>query len=234
MLLKRKHILICLFAAVAMIAVLNVIPGGAYRSASTESHHILVIDPGHGGSDGGAVAGDGTLESEINLDIALKLEAIAAFWGTPTVMTRSSDAIQYPEGAESLSAKKKADQKARLELIRNTPGAVLVSIHQNYYPSASPCGIQVFFGTVEGSESLATICQNNLTSMLYPENRRVASPIDKNIYLLREADCPAVLVECGFLSNAEELTKLKDNIYRTELATAIFCSYMQYIEGTIS
>lgn len=201
------------------------------RQASTESIRTLVIDAGHGGEDGGAVAPNGTLESEINLDIALRLEALADFWGVTTVMTRTESGISYPAEAETLSAKKKADQHARLDLIHRTPGAILISIHQNNYPSASPWGIQVFYGSVTGSDQLASITQNNLTTQLSPDNRRVASAIDGGIYLMREANCPAILVECGFLSNAEELSKLENETYRMELTAVILASYLQYTKG---
>ena len=193
---------------------------------------VLILDAGHGGEDGGAVAPDGTLESDINLDIALRLEALAQFWGVETRMTRRTESIDYPASAQTLAAKKKADQNARLELINGTPGAILISIHQNNYPAASPHGIQVFFGTEPHSGVLADSLQRNLTQALCPENRRVAEPIDEGIYLMRQANCPAVLVECGFLSNPDELKKLESESYRMELASVILASCMQYIRGT--
>lgn len=178
------------------------------------------------------MAPDGTLESEINLDIALRLEAMARFWGVDVRMTRRTQSIDYPASAQTLAAKKKADQNARLELINDTPGAILLSIHQNNYPAASPHGIQVFYGTEPQSAPLAEEMQQNLTAQLCPENRRVAEPIDAGIYLMRQANCPAVLVECGFLSNSDELEKLESETYRTELAAVMLASFMQYTRGT--
>ena len=224
----------CLLTIVALLAILLLSPVADYIQTSGEPPvQTLVIDAGHGGEDGGAVAENGTLESEINLDIALRLEALADFWGIPVVMTRSTPEIQYPENAETLSAKKKADQNARIGLIQSIPGAVLISIHQNYYPSAAPWGIQVFYGVVSGSEPLAEIAQENLTEQLAPDNRRLASPINESIYLMRKAECPAILVECGFLSNASELEKLETESYRTELAAVLLASYQEYTEGII-
>ena len=199
--------------------------------AMGEAEHILIIDAGHGGEDGGAVAPDGTLESDLNLDIALRLEALARFWGIQTRMTRQTQEIDYPTSALTLAAKKKADQDARLSLIRDTPGAFLLSIHQNIYPAPSPHGIQVFFGREEGSQRLAEILQEALTSFLSPDNRRVAEEIDDGIYLMRNANCPAVLVECGFLSNPDELARLKTNDYHMELAAVMLSSYLQYQRG---
>lgn len=200
--------------------------------ASADVSPVLIVDAGHGGEDGGAVAPDGTMESDINLDIALRLEELARFWGVDTRMTRRTESIDYPASAQTLAAKKKADQNARLELIHGTPGAILISIHQNNYPAASPHGIQVFYGTEPHSDSLAETLQQNLTQALCPENRRVAEPIDEGIYLMRQASCPAVLVECGFLSNPDELEKLESDSYRMELAAVMLASFMQYIRGT--
>jgi N-acetylmuramoyl-L-alanine amidase len=191
-----------------------------------------VIDPGHGGADGGAVAPDGTLESDINLDIALRLEALASFWGVETVLTRSTQQIDYPQEADSLAAMKRADQTARVALINQTPGAILISIHQNNYTAASPWGIQVFYGVVSDSDTLASTLQANLTGQLCPDNRRVAEPIDEGIFLMRKVQCQAVLVECGFLSNPSDLEKLKTDSYRTKLAVVMLASYLQYTQGT--
>lgn len=222
----------CLLMIVALLAVFLLSPAADYMQTSGEPPmQTLVIDAGHGGEDGGAVATNGTLESEINLDIALRLEKLADFWGIPVIMTRNTPEIAYPDSAETLSAKKKADQNARVDLIQSTPGAVLISIHQNFYPSSAPWGIQVFYGAISGSQQLAEISQGNLTEQLAPNNRRLASPIDESIYLMRKATCPAILVECGFLSNASELEKLQTESYRTELAAVLLASYQQYTEG---
>lgn len=230
--LNYRKLIWYLLTSVALLAVLLLLPAVDYIQTSGEPPtQTLVIDAGHGGEDGGAVAANGTLESEINLDIALRLEALADFWGIPVVVTRNSHEIDYPDSAETLSAKKKADQDARIDLIQNTPGAVLISIHQNYYPSAAPWGIQVFYGIISGSEQLAEIAQGNLTVQLAPDNRRLASAIDEDIYLMRKVQCPAILVECGFLSNASELEKLETESYRTKLAAVLLASYQQYTEG---
>lgn len=227
-----RKLIWCLLAVVALLAALLLSPVTDYIQTSGEPPlRTLVIDAGHGGEDGGAVAANGTLESEINLDIALRLESLADFWGIPAVMTRSTHEIEYPESAETLSAKKKADQNARIDLIQSTPGAVLMSIHQNYYPSTAPWGIQVFYGGISGSEQLAEIAQGNLTEQLAPDNRRLASVIDESIYLMRKVQCPAILVECGFLSNMSELAKLETENYRMELAVVLLASYQQYTEG---
>lgn len=223
-----------LFIAVISLTALSLLPAANFVQANEATSPILVIDPGHGGEDGGAVATNGTLESSLNLQIALKLDALSAFWGVDTVMTRQQSEIDYPEGAETLSAKKKADQNARLSLINSTPGAILFSIHQNYYPSESPWGIQVFYGSITGSDTLATVTQANLTGQLCPDNRRLAAPMDDSIYLIKNASCPSILIECGFLSNPGEREALETHSYQLELASVMLASYLQYIRGTSS
>ena len=231
MLFSKNVLYWCPILLLALVAVWYMTYDPDVQSVSGEAGYIMIIDAGHGGEDGGAVAANGTLESDINLDVALRLKALADFWGVSSIMTREESAIDYPEDAASLSQMKKADQNARLSLIVSTPGAVLVSIHQNYYPSDKPSGIQVFYGNVEGSQLLAEIMQGNLTEQLAPDNRRVAAPIDTGIYLMREADCPAVLVECGFLSNPAERDKLENPEYRGKLAVVMLASYLQYTKG---
>lgn len=232
--MENKHFIHWWFplAAAVLLAVLALAGQSRDRAAEAEPvPPVLVIDAGHGGADGGAVAADGTLESDINLDIALRLEALARFWGLTPVMTRTSADIAYPSDAGTIAAKKVADQHARVGLVNNTPGAVLLSIHQNNYPAASPHGIQVFYGTVSGSDALAEITQGNLTAQLCPGNRRVASPIDRGVYLMKTVNCTAVLVECGFLSNPDDLQNLKNDAYRTKLAAVLLASWLQYTKG---
>ena len=232
--MDEKKVKIKWWLPLAVIVVLAVAAlYGDPASVTTEAviPPVLVIDAGHGGMDGGAVASDGTKESELNLDIALRLEALARFWGVETVMTRDQEDIDYPADAGTIAAKKKADQYARVGLINNTPGAVLLSIHQNNYPATAPKGIQVFFGKAPGGAEFAAVLQTNLTAQLYPENRRLASPISDSIFLMNKVTCPAVLVECGFLSNPGDLQKLETESYRLELAMVMLASYLQYIRG---
>lgn len=216
---------------IVVLAVFALYEDPAWLSTEAEITPILVIDAGHGGMDGGAVASDGTKESGINLDIALRLEALARFWGVDMVMTRNQENIDYPADAGTIAAKKKADQYARVGLINNTPGAILLSIHQNNYPATAPNGIQVFYGKNPAGTEFATVLQTNLTTYLYPESRRLASPISDSIFLMNKINCPAVLVECGFLSNPGDLQKLKTESYRLELAMVMLASYLQYIRG---
>ncbi len=198
-------------------------------SAEAEAGTVLVIDAGHGGEDGGAQSADGLLESAVNLDIALRMEALAAFCGVETAMTRESASIDYPVEAETVRARKVADQKARVALVNSFENAVLISIHQNNYPASQPRGPQVLYAATEGSQALGELTHANLNAALYPENRRVAAPISDSIYLTKMVTCPAILVECGFLSNPEEAALLASDAYRTQLAVILLGSYLQYM-----
>ncbi len=189
-----------------------------------------VIDPGHGGSDGGAVSISGTLESGLNLEISLRLEQIFVLCGINCVMTRTSDEIEYPENAVTIRQQKAADQKNRVELVNSVANAVLISVHQNKYTTGQPFGAQVFFSKTEGSENFALLTQEKLKSV-DPDNYRIAKNIPDSIYLLKAVDCPAILVECGFLSNTRDEALLKSREYQIKLAAAIVSSYFSAFAG---
>ena len=199
--------------------------------AGTPVKRTLVIDAGHGGEDGGAVSADGVLESDINLKIALRMETLAHFCGVPTRMTRSSGEIDYPPELTKTAQRKVYDQKKRVELICETPNAVLISVHQNKYPDPRPRGPQVLYGSGEESKCFGELAHELLTTAVYPENRRVAAPISKDIYLMRMVDCPAILAECGFLSNREEAALLGTDACQTRIACALLCAYLQYFQA---
>lgn len=183
----------------------------------------LIIDPGHGGADGGAVSVTGTNESKINLDISLRAQAIAGLFGLRCVMTRTSEDIDYPESATTIHAKKVADTNARIELANSTENAVLISIHQNKYTTSGPSGSQVFYAPTQGSQELAQTIQETLKT-LSEKNKRGAVQIDKSVYLMNHIECPAVLVECGFISNYAEAALLEDSGYQLKLAALIIGS----------
>lgn len=206
-------------------------PGVVPAMAARAAEPTLVIDAGHGGADGGASAADGTVESLINLQIALRMEQISKLFGVHTVMTRTGETLDYPAEADTIRKMKNWDQKTRVALINSTENAVLISVHQNKYPDARPSGSQVLYAKTAGSPAFAEIAHANLIHALNPENRRVAAPISDRIYLMKYVNCPAILVECGFLSNPAEAAKLGTGEYQTELAAALIGSYLQYAAG---
>ena len=209
---RRIGVLFCIVGILTIISALSVFvfePASEEASASIQNDPVLMIDPGHGGEDGGAVAADGTLEAELNLAVAQKLYGLAAFCGVQTLMTRTGEHIDYPTDAATISARKTADQKQRVALINSIPNGILISIHQN-----------------PESKTFGTVMHAKLIESLDPENRRVAAPISDDIYLMRNAQCPAVLIECGFLSNPEELSRLKENAYQMKLGMLILSAYL--------
>ena len=194
----------------------------------TGTANTLVIDPGHGGIDGGAISTDGTKESDINLAIALKLRALAEFIGQKTVMTREDDSWR----TDAASYSEHEDLVHRTEIINAAPNAILFSIHQNCFPTAQPSGAQVLYAKNEGSDVLGNLTHNNLISCLDPENRRVAEPASEKLYIPAHVKCPANLVECGFMSNNFDVLKLKDDSYQLSLALVLMCSFLQDTGGT--
>ncbi len=228
-------VLLIVISLLAAVFAVNMKQGKLSETASTEDNsscNTLVIDPGHGGEDGGASSCDGVTESSINLDIALKLSALAEFSGCPSVMTRNSDEIFYPDSANTVSKRKSHDLKARAKLVEKTDGAVLISIHQNFYPHGSPKGPQVFFSKNEGSMQLAQLAQTMINKAVSPGNKRLAAPIAQKIFLMKNVSCPAILAECGFLSNKEEALLLQSEEYRLKLALALMSAYAAFVYNT--
>ena len=189
----------------------------------------LVIDPGHGGIDSGAVGADGTRESDLNLAIALKFRAMAELYGLENILLRQDDRTLCD--GEDYSEHR--DLVHRAELTSSAHNPVYISIHQNDYPTAQPRGSQVIYADGKGSRELGSITHSNLLTALYPQSRRVAEPATKKLYILSHLSCPAILVECGFVSNIIDLENLKKPDYQTGLAAIILGSYLQYRQNTI-
>jgi len=187
----------------------------------------LIIDAGHGGEDGGAVSANGTVESRINLDIALRLNALAGLCGMNSFLLRDSDISLHDVGCETIRQKKVSDLHNRVKMIEETNDAVLISIHQNIFQNSKYRGAQVFIGKNQTSPVFAQIMQDTI-SQLDPSNKRVPAPIPKSVYLMNHISCPAILVECGFLSNPEEEALLQTSNYQTKLAMAMTSSYIKY------
>lgn len=183
---------------------------------------IYVLDAGHGGEDGGAVSKDGVKESDINLIITTELDALLQFLGQDTVLTRSDDVSIYSDDAQTLRQKKVSDLKNRVALVNATPGAILVSIHQNSLPQVpSVHGAQVFYGTIPPGEAIAASVQSTLNQSVNNGNEKHEKKIEPTIYLMKNVTCPAILIECGFVSNTAETAKLQEPDYQKTLAVAI-------------
>lgn len=189
---------------------------------------VLIIDAGHGGEDGGAVSPSGVVESHINLAVALRLRALMDLYGAPSILLRDSDISLHDSTAETLRQKKVSDLHNRVDTIEGVPNAVLISVHQNIFQSSKYHGAQVFFGLNEESLTLAQVAQDTLREALDPGNHRTPSKIPSSVYLMNHISCPAILVECGFLSNPQEEALLQTSNYQTKLAAALTSAYLTY------
>ena len=189
---------------------------------------IFVIDPGHGGEDGGATDAMGRKESEINLEISLRLRDLFHLLGVRTLMIREEDVSVNTEGS-TVAARKVSDIRNRVRITEEAPTAHLISIHQNFYPEGKYRGAQVFYSGTEGSRQWAESLQELFTTQVDPNNRRECKPA-RDIYLLDHIRCPAILVECGFLSNTEEAALLQEPSYQKKLAAAIACCALRESE----
>lgn len=199
-------------------------------AASVKNPTTVIVDAGHGGEDGGAVGERGVLEKDINLKISKKLELIFNLYGINTYMTRRDDVSLSTDSSATLRQRKAADIKKRVEMISGTEGATLISIHQNSFPQDKRCfGAQVFFsGNNINSEALAKCTQSALKSGINNNNNRTEKAGSSDIYILENVNCPAILVECGFLTNSDELNLLMSEVFQTKLASCIASGFFEY------
>ena len=230
-LLRKKILVLAALLLFGVLLLCETFVRGAlpvFRPSGVPERSVIVIDAGHGGEDGGAVAADGTVESGINLAIAQDLDALLRFLGRETRMTRTEDAAIYSDGARTLREKKASDLKNRTALANGTPGALLISIHQNCLPGHPGVrGAQVFYNAVEPSRQLAEVVQQALNGTVN-ESAKTAKPIGDGVYLMSHTTCPAILVECGFLSNSHEAQLLRQPEQQKRLAAAIVAGYLNF------
>lgn len=184
-----------------------------------KSKYTFVIDAGHGGRDVGAVGVDGSLESNINLAIALYLYDYLMVAGVNAVLTRNGDYATYNDNDD----RSKSDLYNRMDLVNSIENSVLISIHQNHFSNEKEYGTQIWYSpnNIE-SKVLADNVLMNINNFIQPNNQRKNKVSDKNYYLLYKAVSPSIMVECGFISNREENNKLQDSNYQNKMAFAIF------------
>jgi len=193
---------------------------------------VVLIDAGHGGEDGGAVGVDGLVEKDLNLGVALQLDWFLRALGYETVMTRCEDCDLHSEEAGNLRERKRSDIQARFAMMEAlSEDDLFVSIHMNKFGQASARGTQVFYSTnLPQSAVLAESIQCSVVRLLQPNNSRQVKPSGDEIYLLYRAQRVAVLVECGFISNAAEAVLLQDEAYQRQMAFAIAVGVLDYHE----
>lgn len=192
---------------------------------------IILIDPGHGGYDGGADGKTGIKEKDINLSISIKLRDKLMVEGYRVVMTRDKDEALLGLDGKKYGTKKAEDLANRCKIKNEANPDLFISIHQNYFPEGQYYGSQVWYSKYKDSKILAHIVQENLRLDLDKNNKRVEKPAGDNYKMLRNNDTmPSVLVECGFLSNNNEELKLKDEKYQDALADSMAKSIKKFFK----
>lgn len=201
----------------------------SFTSAEQEQRPIIIVDAGHGGFDGGAVANDGTAEKDINLNIAVFLKGFLEQSGFEVILTRDSDRGTDDDISEKIAVRKKSDLRNRLNLMQKYPDAIFVSVHLNKFTTSAASGAQVFYSkNHSNSPRLGQCVQGSIISLLQKENTRVIKQATSSTYLLNNATIPAIIVECGFLSNAGDLALLKDEAYQRKMAFCIYSGIKEY------
>lgn len=189
----------------------------------------VIVDAGHGGFDGGCSGGDGTLEKDINLAVAMKTGEMLTAMGYDVVYVRTEDTA-VGDGGSSTREKKQNDLKYRFSLMQEYPDSIYLCIHQNYFGGSSSHGAQMFFApSAEGSKELALALQDAFITTVQPDNKRAVKQCTDDVYIIYNAPTTAVLVECGFLSNPTDLANLKSDEYQSKTAFAICCGLQSYI-----
>ncbi len=233
----KRTIIAAAAAVLLLLSALIMVFTASERNNYTESmgrmqiKPVIIIDPGHGGIDGGAVGASGTVEKDINLQIALKLKSKLTVLGYKVIMTRETDISIHDADASTVRQKKASDLKNRLNFTKIYPDSLLISIHQNIIDIPSVRGAQVFYSpNNESSKVLAEKLQDMLNSEMPSGKPRTISKAGSNLYLFYNAQNTAVLIECGFLSNKEEEELLCSEEYQNALAITICKGILSYLK----
>lgn len=199
-----------------------------YIDPVINQRQTIIIDAGHGGEDGGAVGINNVLEKDLNLQMSLVLCDLLTSAGYNVVMTRTEDVMLYDEYRKGTL--KSQDLKKRLSISEKYPDSIFISIHMNMFTQSHYSGLQVYYsGNNILSESLADNVQSFVKEYLQPDNNREIKKSGSSIYLMKKISTPAILIECGFLSNYDEAELLANNNYRHMLACVIYCAIDNYI-----
>lgn len=192
-------------------------------ATSPTTLRAVILDAGHGGRDGGAVSVTGTAEKTLNLDTTLTLAALLKAQGYRVLLTRETDtALTHEDGG----SRKMQDLRGRLAIAEAYPGVPFLSIHMNKFPQGQYHGLQVYYSCHDqASKALADGIQESVRESLQPDNDRETKPATSALYLMHKIFSPAVLIECGFLSNEEDARQLEDPTYRAALCLSLATAY---------
>lgn len=217
--LKKKSVaLVCLSftAAIAVMISLRAVP-----TISFNKPYTVVVDAGHGEPDGGAVGINGTIEKDINLQIALKLREVLENRGVRVIMTRTDDNSICDNSARTLHEKKVSDMHNRLEIINTSGADLFLSIHMNSFSDPKSGGLHVFYSRNHPeAEETATLIQESIAELTGAKTHAVKTASD-TLFLMKNPIPPAILIECGFISNPEEEKLLNDDNYQSKIAFSI-------------
>ena len=214
--IKKYIAVICMFCLILAMPL-------KVNAEENNVQHIILIDPGHGGIDGGAKSKSGTIEKDINLAIAKRLKRELEASNYLVYMTREADS--------QLDSRKVKDLNARCQMKKDTKCDMFISIHQNMFPQANCFGAQVWYASNDYSKTLAENIQMALREIADNKNKRVSKAAKEQYRILRDGYLgPCVLVECGFLSNYEEEQKLKSDEYQEKIVKGIVEGVNKYFE----
>lgn len=215
-----------------LIIITYIVPVNTF--AIDNSDKVILIDPGHGGIDGGAQSKAGTIEKDINLQIALKLRDNLEEKGYKVYMTRDEDEGLYQKG-NTVREKKREDLNRRVEMKKETECDIFISIHQNMFPQSKCYGAQVWYASNDNSYNLATVVQDSIKESVKDNNKRVAKPAAEAYLILRDKyEGASILVECGFLSNPDEEAKLKSDEHQNLIVEGISVGIDKYFDGDVN
>ena len=205
----------------------------AYVSAVSEitDSKTIIIDPGHGGEDCGAIGANGVYEKDLNLEISGILGQMLTERGYAVVYTRTEDKLLYTDEENVKGIRKISDLKNRCKIGAEYENSLFVSIHMNYFSNPVYSGLHTYYSQNNpASYELAAKVQAGVCESLQPNNDRVIKK-GENMYLLEHLENPAILIECGFITNTEECELLCKKEYQKELCFAIVCAIIEYIEA---
>lgn len=205
-------------------------PALLFTDATNNTKKTVIVDAGHGGFDGGAVMGD-VLEKDINLKIANSLSNMLRASGFKVICTRTDDSSTESDPTATIAARKRSDLNNRLQILKNNPDAILISIHLNKFSSPSAKGAQMFYSPKSNdAKRLAEVLKESVKDLLQKENHRTVKAGTKSTFLLYYSPVPAVIAECGFMSNPEEFQKLQTTEYQKQMAFAVFSGILKYFD----
>ena len=224
-LLLAPFLLFCVFV-VCIVPIFAFYGESVYTNVSA-GEKIFIIDAGHGGEDCGAIGCNGVYEKNLNFEIAQALGEELSDLGYAVIYTRTEDKLLYSEAENIKGLRKIYDLKNRVKIAEDYPNAIFISVHMNSFSDARYSGLQVFYSeNNEESYRIATSVQSQVKETLQPNNNRSVR-VGEGLYLMENLTCPAILIECGFISNTEECEKLCEKEYQKRLCFSILCGIIE-------